>query len=119
LVITRGTLTARFGFLKQITNYNWLKQNCYDKTIKTTISFYICLYFITTKQNQKQMQNSTTFFKRAHPNYNYNYNQKPSQHQQPTTNKLKKKPETAKNNLPPTKPSPNIAGNQNKPLDRN
>lgn len=35
------------SFLYQ-TNTNWLLQNIYDKTIKTTISFYICLFLLKT-----------------------------------------------------------------------
>lgn len=61
-----------FIYIFLVSKSNWLTRNYYDKTIKTTISFCICLYFITTKQNQttkKKMQNSTTFFKRAHPQF--------------------------------------------------
>lgn len=108
---------------EQTKTYNWLNQNCYDKTIKTTISFYICLFFYyhKTKTNTKNKCKIQQLFSNV---LIPTTTTTTPQHQQPTTNKLKKKTETANKKKTNKQPSTNhhrtsLAGNQNKPLDRN
>lgn len=109
-------------FLYQ-TNTNWLLQNIYDKTIKTTISFHICLFLLKTTHTytyihiqhtqthvykKKQTSNRTTFFKRAHTN-----NRKKLTEIKPHINRLNLKPKhiqhSTRSPTPNRKPSTNIA----------
>lgn len=91
---------------EQIKTYNWLNRNCYDKTIKTTISFYICLFFITTKPKRIPKTNAkfNNFFQtcssqlQLQPHLNIN-NQPQINWKKKLKLQTKKKPT---NNLPPT-----------------